>query len=132
MNFEEFLEAFDEQLALNRLRSFRLGEEFSVNLHERISGHLRNYFFTGGLPEVVAQFVKTRSLRSAQQVLEEVVSSYQDDFARYAKHSQLLLLQTALKSIAANIGCKIKYAHLSAHHKSADVRKCRRLISMAA
>ncbi|MBT9582615.1 ATP-binding protein [bacterium] len=131
MNFEEFLEAFDESLALNRLRSFRLGEEFSANLHERISGHLRNYFFTGGLPEVVAQFVKTRSLRAAQQVLEEVVSSYQDDFSKYAKHSQLLLLQTVLKSVPADIGCKIKYAHLSPHHKSVDVKKAIELLSNA-
>lgn len=89
MTFCEFLEGIGDDLGAEVVYQFQLGDTVSAVKHEYLWERLKQYFITGGLPEVVCVFAEyQKSLYQAttevRRKQDELIKAY---YADIAKHS---------------------------------------------
>jgi predicted AAA+ superfamily ATPase len=121
VSFNEFLMATDPELH-RFYASWKLDDEMPESRHQKLLLHQREYLLVGGMPEAVQAWIDSGLYSQVQDVQRSILDTCIDDFAKYARQSQLARLQRILRSIPANLGCKIKYTHLSRADRAAEVR----------
>lgn len=130
MTFREFLQAVEPALS-------RYLDEISPDSAPPESAHLklllrqRQYLFVGGMPEAVQALVETGSLAASAAVHRRIISTYEDDFAKYAGPRERALLQQVLRQIPRLVGRKIKYVNVSREERSRDVKAAIGQLAMA-
>ena len=130
VSFSEFIACKDPDLNPWREAAGRF-EEIPDTAHQRLLARLREYLFVGGMPEAVLEFHESGSLSQVQEVHRSITETYQDDFAKYAQHAELVRLQRVFGQIPRNIGRKIKYSNLSRDERSREIKACVELLSRA-
>lgn len=100
MTFDEFLEANGESLLKAARDNATPQTPMPSPLHEKLIGLLRTYMLIGGMPEVVVKWVKTQDFLLCQEVQDDLVISYEDDFPKYRKKVDPMLLRLTLRSAA--------------------------------
>ena len=88
MNFEEFLSGTGEETALSFLKNFK-GEKTGDIYHRRLFDSLKKYFITGGMPEVICQYMAKKdepleAFRAVRQLQKQLLLHYESDFSKYA------------------------------------------------
>ncbi len=83
LTFDEFLQAMGEQQLLNVLN--RHQPKLLQLAHERLIIKLKEYMYTGGMPEVVKSFAEERDFREARRLQQQIISGYENDFSKYAE-----------------------------------------------
>lgn len=101
MNFEEFLLALGEEQLHNILQQGDK-EMFRV-LKSRYIELLRQYYFVGGMPEVVQSFVENRSLKEVRKLQKDIIESYRRDIAKHATKSEAIKINQVLDSIPSQL-----------------------------
>jgi len=107
MNFEEFLIGTNENHASNFLDSFR-GDKTDDIYHARLFELLKIYFITGGLPEVILEYLKEkdnpliafRNVRSLQKLL---LLHYRNDFSKYSGHTNSRHIERVFNSVPSQL-----------------------------
>ena len=99
--------------------------------HRKLSQLQRQFFFVGGMPEAVAEYRKNRSLPAVGEIQRAIIGTYQDDFAKYARREDLLLLQKVLSFVPGALGKKIKYSAIDREQRAAKVKAAIDLLSKA-
>lgn len=87
MTFGEFLLAMDKKGLYDMLAShdYATASSLSASYKEM----LRQYYFTGGMPEAVLSFSKNRNIKEVRNIQNEILTSYMSDIAKHAgKESQ--------------------------------------------
>ena len=87
-------------------------------IHDRLLDRLREYLLIGGLPEAVQAYVDSRDLREVQRVLDDLIVTITDDFAKYKNRSPVLRLAEVFESVPFQAGSKFKYATIGAESSS--------------
>lgn len=83
MTYTEFLEALDESIKLRIL--YDKSQESTVNsLMPQYTEILRQYYFVGGMPEAVAEFIETKNPESVRQIQNDIILAYETDIAKHA------------------------------------------------
>lgn len=83
------------------------------------------------MPEAVAIYQKNKSLSATAEVHRSIIGTYQDDFAKYAKRNDLLLLQNVLAFIPRSLGKKIKFSTIDREQRSAKIKEAIDLLAKA-
>lgn len=101
MNFEEFLLAKGE-LELEKLLSER---EYGVldTLHERLINLLRQYFFVGGMPEAVKEYVETGALNEVRHIQKSILGGYARDFSKHAPKELVPRIEMVWQSMPSQL-----------------------------
>ena len=81
LSFSEYLEAIGEQLLAEKLLFL---EPLPGILHEKLLNHLKMYFFLGGMPEVVADYIQHRDINAVRDIQQYILQAYQRDFSKYS------------------------------------------------
>ena len=130
MSFDEFLMATGHSgLIAERVKAtpaHPLDEVFRNQLVQQF----RDYIMIGGLPEVVCKWDETGDYLQCQELQDELIVSYEDDFAKYKKRVSSVLLRQVMRSAASQITNKFVYSKAS-NDKSAKVREALDLLIMA-
>lgn len=121
MTFEEFLQAVDPGLVAY-CTDFHIGRSMPLAAHRRLIQRQREYLFVGGMPEAVQVYVETGALDEVTSVHRSIVETYQDDFSKYARKKDLILMQRVFRQIPRIIGQKVKYSNISRENKSREVK----------
>lgn len=106
MTFLEFLEACGQDTLAGIVRSLDFGraEVFS----ERLERELRRYYYVGGMPEVVAEFLDGGGdYRAARERQLALLSDYDSDFSKHASEARDLdteRVRLAFRSIPSHLG----------------------------
>lgn len=74
------------------------------------------------MPEAVQLFVEAQSLTEVTAVHRSIAETYQDDFSKYAKQKDLVLMQKVFWQIPRIIGQKVKYSNISKENKSREIK----------
>jgi predicted AAA+ superfamily ATPase len=82
MTFTEFLQAMGEEKLAELLQNEQ-PEKISV-FHEKLDRYLKQYFFIGGMPEVVAEYAVNHDFAKAREIQKKILQDYDFDFAKYA------------------------------------------------
>lgn len=85
MTFDEFLQATGEQLLMDARDQATPLKPLAEPLHHKLIELLRIYMLVGGIPEVTAQWVETHNFLACQEIQNDIVTSYEDDFPKYRK-----------------------------------------------
>lgn len=132
MSFKEFLLALGETFLIEQLSLYQPGMTISDSVHQKLLQRQREFMIVGGMPEAVVMFVESNSFVDVQKVQESIVSTFQDDFAKYTRtQAERLRLVSLYRALPKCIGRKIKYSSLSREDRSKDVKDALFLLSQA-
>lgn len=95
-SFNEFLAAIGHHKLLDYLAEIELGECIDGGIQETLIENLREYFFIGGMPEVVAHYSENKDLFQCQSLQAALLEYYQKDFGKYDRSVNIRYLQTYL------------------------------------
>jgi predicted AAA+ superfamily ATPase len=82
MSFSEFLQAMNEEKLAELLQTTK-PEQLNV-FHEKLDRCLKQYFFVGGMPEVVANYTVNQDFNKVRKLQKKILKDYDADFAKYA------------------------------------------------
>jgi predicted AAA+ superfamily ATPase len=101
LTFFEFLLALGEDKLYELLKSpdWQLIKVFK----DKLINYLRMYFYTGGMPEVVAQFSKERDFTLARKIQDDILESYQNDFSKHIPVNSLQKTRLLWSSIPVQL-----------------------------
>ena len=82
MSFFEFLENIGQNLLKEHLeaKNWQIIDAF----HEKLVDLLRLYYFIGGMPEAVLNYVQFENLNTVRAIQDNILIGYENDFAKYA------------------------------------------------
>lgn len=129
MNFFEFLYARGKEINAEAVNSFP--DKLADSLHNSIIEELKNYFFIGGMPEAVRVFCETSSLKSAFEVQKDLITTFHQDFSKYAGRSDKNCLNDVFFAAAKNVGKQIVYSGLSSGFTIPTIKKSFELLADA-
>lgn len=99
LNFAEFLLANGEQMIYDYLLNLKPKEQISELIVGKLEGLLRDYFITGGMPEVVADWIVNHDATKVAEIQQKTLESYELDFARYSPPAEYPKMSLIWKSI---------------------------------
>lgn len=83
MTYPEFLEASGEEKLLELLEDKR-NQSIVNSLISKYIDLLRQYYYVGGMPEAVLEFVENRNLERVREIQKEILMAYNADIAKHA------------------------------------------------
>lgn len=72
-------------------------------LHDKYTDLLRQYYYVGGMPEVVLKYVETDSLLEVRRIQSEILQGYDLDFSKHAPKEQVLRVRMVWNSIPSQL-----------------------------
>lgn len=104
MDFEEFLWAMDEKLLSENIRkNYRDNLAFPEAIHLKAIDYYKKYLIVGGMPAVVNEFLESKSLLSASEILARIQNEYIADMAKYATASTSVKIRACYNSIPVQL-----------------------------
>jgi len=131
MGFEEFLLAKNETHLLAAIKNFSFQTRLNVALHNRATQLFNEFMMVGGMPEAVSTWVDTRSLESLSMAHNNLINTYQDDFAKYAGKLSMHYLDDVFHAVPSLLSKKFVYAHVNSTAKQASIKQAMNLLSKA-
>jgi len=121
LSFLEFLDAVgNEELALLiRNADFQMMKVF----RDKFILLLKQYFYLGGMPEVVQEYIKNRDYEKARKIQKDLIRLYEYDFSKHTSGIISERLRLVYNSIPAHLGQENKkfiYGHLRSGARSKD------------
>lgn len=101
MSFYEFLLAMDEAGIAELVEKKDLANLNFFN--KQLTNYLRYYLYVGGMPEVVEDFKENRDWKSARGIQNQIITSYRNDFSKYAPTEILPRISMVWESIPAQL-----------------------------
>lgn len=101
MSFWEFLRATGEEMKLEKLRQ-RQWKVVSL-AHDDYVRLLKRYFYVGGMPEAVLDYVETGDLHEVRKTQKAILRAYDKDFEKHAKPSLLAKVRLLWGNVAAQL-----------------------------
>lgn len=81
MTYEEFLMANGERQLLDLLKS---GDHELINtLAPKFTEYLRQYYFTGGMPEAVLEFTQSHNPMQVRTIQQNILQAYETDISKH-------------------------------------------------
>lgn len=130
-SFCEFLSAAGHQTWVELIEKATSEKPMSDAIHGKIIEQLKNFLIIGGMPEVVAEFVKTRDFLRCQKILNSLLVSFRNDFAKYKKRIPASRINEVFSSVAQQAEGKFVYEHVSQNLSGEQVKKSLELLLMA-
>ena len=101
MTFEEFLIANGKTDLLDILKKHDW--MIDSNLDQLFIEQLRQYYFTGGMPEAVEYYVNTNDPIETRNIQKRILNDYDHDFSKHVPARVLLKVRSVYNSIPAQI-----------------------------
>ena len=112
LNFEEFLMALNDEMSLELYRDSDKVDSHSEIAHQRLWNRLREYYVTGGMPQVVSTYLTHRddpfeAMKSARDVQERLVEGYNNDFAKHSGKINSLHIVSVFENVPLQLSANI-------------------------
>jgi predicted AAA+ superfamily ATPase len=131
LSFGEFLDATGETALRTYISDYAKLWNLPEGIHEKLTELVRKYYFIGGMPAVVNEYVTTGDIIKCQRIQRSIIDTYTDDFAKYSRISRHDLLRNILNSVPAMVGQKFVYSQIDKNTKSRDIKAALELLETA-
>jgi uncharacterized protein len=101
LSFMEFLENIGEENLLNCIHEQNW--EVVNSFHQKLVEILRLYYFIGGMPEVVAEYIETNNLETVRALQQKILIGYENDFAKYAPNDIVPKIKLVWHSVISQL-----------------------------
>ena len=101
LSFSEFLVALDQQPLLELMKS----NDWVLikNFKEKYIQLLRQYYYIGGMPEVVQSFINQNDFNEVRAIQKRILSAYEQDFSKHAPIEIVPRIRMLWNSIPAQL-----------------------------
>lgn len=131
MSFDEFLFANGNTAWVEAKQNSTPDNPIFDALHSKLVESFRNYLLVGGMPESVSNWIETGDYLRCQQIQDDIMLTYEDDFSKYEERIEPMLLRQTLHSIASQIGNKFVYSNVQGNYRSEKVKEALELLKDA-
>lgn len=97
LTFQEFLCALGEERFVNILQG--TDTDMVTTFKSKYIDRLREYYYVGGMPEVVQTYVETKDFNQVREIQKNLLNYYQQDFSKHAETSLVPRLNLVWNSI---------------------------------
>lgn len=101
MSFMEFLVASNNQVLVSHIAQHKW-DELSL-LSEKLKELLRQYYYVGGMPEVVQEYFKTNNLQEVRKLQKRILMEYENDFSKHVPTPMLAKVKLVWNSIPSQL-----------------------------
>ena len=101
MSFIEFLDNIGEGQLANHLQN--KNRELIAFFHEKLVEILRLYYFVGGMPEVVLNYIENKNLETVRLIQKKILSGYENDFAKHAPNEIMPRIRLVWNSLISQL-----------------------------
>ncbi len=108
--FEEFLIATGNNMLSQAIQNANFQNPLTEAVHSKALSLLKNFLILGGMPEVVATYVNGKSMLESMMVLDDLLISYKDDFAKYKKRVPSARISEVYESVMKNASKQFQYS----------------------
>ena len=132
LSFDEFLMANEEDALIEMKKDASAAKPLIPAFHEKLKEYLRYFLLIGGMPEAIKTFIGNRTdMRSVQNVLSDIATSYYDDFAKYKGRIPVLRLREVMNSVVKQAGGKYIYSKAGFLSNPTQAKEALDLLEMA-
>lgn len=131
MNFDEFLLANGEQRLMEARNQATPKSPLPEPLHMKLIGLMRTFMLVGGMPEAVSKWVETHDYLACQEIQDDIVITYEDDFHKYRTKVDTTLLRMTMRSAATQLTKKFVYSKVGRDFASKEVKNAIELLVKA-
>ena len=113
MTFLEFLQAQGEGALLDIMRAHKYQELISLENH--CIELLRQYYFTGGMPEIVDYYIQTNDIWGTRAMQSRILHDYENDFSKHVPapiQAKVTMVWHSVPSQLAKENKKFVYSHI--------------------
>ena len=124
MSFSEFLRACGSETLADYIENFKKGDTVPEPIGDKLTTFLRQYYITGGMPEVVSTWQKTNNIEEVERVQQNIINSYELDFAKHAPTRDFPKLTAIWRSIPEQLAkenTKFIFSHVKKGWRSKDL-----------
>lgn len=106
LDFEEFLWAkgYSEEQVEDLYRHMDTLTPFSQLEMDTLMGHFKDYMSIGGMPEVVAMFVRNGHFGGTLKLMRQLLKDYEEDITKYAKNTDKAKILAVYNHITTFLG----------------------------
>jgi predicted AAA+ superfamily ATPase len=123
LSFLEFLDVMGKNSLRGLIEESSAFEPFPDPFHIELTGLLKYYYFTGGMPEAVAVYFETGDFNDTRKVQKDILDTYLLDFAKHADKNEVMKISAVWRSIPVHLSKENKKFVFSAIKKSARGRE---------
>lgn len=131
VQFSEFVLASGEKKLLDYLDAFQWQGPFSPTVHEKLSYLYRIFLYVGGMPEATREYLMSGDLDQVTRIKASILTTLREDFAQYAKTTDLIRLRRVFDYLPHGIGKKIIFSKIDQASRAVDLGRCLELLTMA-
>lgn len=124
MSYVEFLLANGETQLAGYLTAFKRGEKISEPVANKLATYLKQYYVTGGMPEVVQMWCETHDIEKTEKVQQMILDSYQFDFSKHAPvkdFPKILAIWQSIPEQLAKDNSKFIFGHVRKGWRAKDL-----------
>lgn len=121
LSFQEFLCALGRETLVGLMDQHNWEELNS--LQPSLIDLLRQYYFTGGMPEVVLSYVEEKDLQKVRKIQKRILSDYERDISKHAPKSDIPKINMVWNSLPSQLAKKNKKFIYSAVKKSGRAKE---------
>lgn len=101
MSFVEFLISLGHENLVQQLE--QKNWEVLNSFHKKLIELLRLYYFIGGMPEIVANYIENNDLEIVRNLQHKLLMGYENDFAKYAPNEIVPKIKLVWHSIISQL-----------------------------
>ena len=124
MNFKEFAMACGRSDFIQVFENWAVDRAIPDSYSVQMKKLLKEYYVVGGMPEAVKTWVESGSVEEVEQVQNDILKDYADDFSKHAPESDVVKIRWIWDSIPVQLAKenrKFIFSHVKEGKRSADL-----------
>ena len=131
ISFDEFLRANNARGLLEMKQKANPKQPLNKALHDKLLKYFKKFIILGGMPEVIANYMETDDFNSSLQILDDLIFSFYDDFAKYKKRVPASRIRDVFDSVVMQAGGKFVYSKVSNNENYRQIKEALDLLILA-
>ncbi len=128
MSFLEFLAAKNQNSLIDYIKNYNLDLIMPTIIHSKLTDFFKEYIVIGGMPQAVYSWVTQSSLQVVNQIHNDLLATYRDDFNKYNGRLAIERLDEVLISIPFYLGQKFIYSKVNPAIQSTTIKQALELL----
>lgn len=124
MSFKEFVIANDRTDLIKIFSEWPIDREIPDMYKTPMEKLLKEYYIVGGMPEAVKTYIETKNYDEVEEVQNEILSDYADDFAKHAPLEEVPKIRWIWDSVPVQLAKennKFMFSHVKEGKRSAQL-----------
>jgi predicted AAA+ superfamily ATPase len=130
-SFNEFLIACNQNLLAETIKNATVNNPISDLIHKRIITQYKRFMAIGGMPEVVSKYVVSGDMLACMNIIDDLVISYQDDFAKYKRLMPANRIRDTFGAVVLQMGGKFVYSKAALTSDPKQIKAALELLILA-